>query len=380
MMRRALSPEELSDFIGAIYDCSLDPIRWAATFERITARLELHNSALAIQSMPTGDLMLVETTGMSPDYVARLFDYAADVAEIFNGLDYMINMPIGEPVTFSQIGDPRHWETSRYMQEWVIPQGIVDCAVINIARDTTTYSTLSLGRHGSAGLIGSFEVEAIRLLAPHLRRAVLISRVLDARSMVAASFASALDTLANAVVLVDRNLRIVHANRAGGSILSVADPLSAVGGQLRVRNPIAQGALEKAVREGEDDEASLGGRGISIPAPRGDGGPSVLHVLPLRYGSLRPGLVPSATAAIFVAPSGRLTLGESVAAPLFDLSPAEARVFAQMARGVTVAEASRTLGVATSTVRFHLLSIFEKTGAQRQADLIRLAESLSGLA
>ena len=51
-----------------------------------------------------------------------------------------------------------------------------------------------------------------------------------------------------------------------------------------------------------------------------------------------------------------------------------------MAEGETVAAASRALGINESTVRTHLLRIFEKTGTSRQADLVRLAASLTSVA
>ena len=379
-MRNELSPDELSDFIGAIYDCALDPSRWEPTLERVTARLDLCNSAVGIQAMPSGDPLLLVTTGMREDYVARLFDYGAEVIEVFGGIDYMNSIPVGEPVTFSRFGDQSLWETSRYMREWVTPQGIVDCAVITLARDSSTHSSLSLGRHGSAGLIGSLETDALRLLAPHLRRSVLISRVLEARSMVASTFASALDALSGGVILVDSELRVVHANLAGGRLLSAGDPLILASGRLSLRNPATQSALAKAVRDAGVNESGLGGRGLGIPAPRLDGGPSVLHVLPLRHGSMRPGLEPAATAAIFVAPAARASLSEDVVTLLFDLTPAEARVFACLANGDTVAGVAGVLGITGSTVRTHLLRIFAKTGTRRQSELIKLAGSLAAIA
>ena len=55
----------------------------------------------------------------------------------------------------------------------------------------------------------------------------------------------------------------------------------------------------------------------------------------------------------------------------------EARVFDLIARGLTPAEAAEKLGVGVSTVRTHLLHIFDKTGLRRQADLVRMAAGLA---
>lgn len=51
------------------------------------------------------------------------------------------------------------------------------------------------------------------------------------------------------------------------------------------------------------------------------------------------------------------------------LSPQETRICLHLVDGGSVATCAETLGVAESTVRTHLKSIFAKTGVRRQADL-----------
>ena len=63
---------------------------------------------------------------------------------------------------------------------------------------------------------------------------------------------------------------------------------------------------------------------------------------------------------------------------LYDLSPAETRVFELVCAAKRPAEIAGELGVAGSTVKSHLLRVFEKTGCRRQVDLVKLAASLSG--
>ena len=62
---------------------------------------------------------------------------------------------------------------------------------------------------------------------------------------------------------------------------------------------------------------------------------------------------------------------------LYDLTPAEARVFENVAAGETPAAIAKKLGVAASTVRTHLLHLFQKTGCQRQSELVKLGASMS---
>lgn len=57
---------------------------------------------------------------------------------------------------------------------------------------------------------------------------------------------------------------------------------------------------------------------------------------------------------------------------LYGLTEAEARVMAALTMGRTVEEIARDNGVRTSTVRAQVRTIFEKTGVNRQTDLVRL--------
>lgn len=64
---------------------------------------------------------------------------------------------------------------------------------------------------------------------------------------------------------------------------------------------------------------------------------------------------------------------------LFGLSPAEARLLPLLLHGSTPVEMAEGLGLKISTVRSQLSSIFAKTGATRQQDLIRLLGSVPPL-
>jgi DNA-binding CsgD family transcriptional regulator len=221
------------------------------------------------------------------------------------------------------------------------------------------------------------EISAARLLSPHLRRAVTINRLLDLKRVEAATFETTLNTLAVAVLLTDADLRVVHANAAAEAMLRAGDPIASRRGVLSAPAPIFA-ALAQAVRQAADNEAAIGKRGFGIPTLRASGEPCVLHVLSLTHGVLRPGLAPAATAAIFVAPAATPPLPPADAvASLFDLTASEARVFTHIASGLTQVETAKVLGVATSTVKTHLLNVFAKTGTRRQADLVRLAASLA---
>jgi len=266
------------------------------------------------------------------------------------------------------------FQEGRFYREWAEPQGFVDAANAVLEKSVASCAYLSVIRNQTQGMVDDAMRRRMGLIVPHVRRAVLISKVIDLKQAEAATFADVTDGLGAAMFLVDASARIVHANAAAQAMLASRDPIRTERGRLALRPAAVAAKLGIAVRQAANNEASK----HPIPALGANGAPYVLHVLPLNHDELRPGLAPSAAAAIFVAPPvSPMTAPNDALAALFDLTLAESHVFAQIAEGKTQAEIARALDIEIGTVKTHLLHIFAKTGTHRQADLVRLAASMA---
>lgn len=105
-----------------------------------------------------------------------------------------------------------------------------------------------------------------------------------------------------------------------------------------------------------------------------DGDNHIVDVLSLMGGARRQaGADYSAVAAVFVR-KAELELPHPVEALAkhYKLTAAEMRVLLATVEGGGVAEVSRTLGISEATVKTHLQRMFGKTGATRQAELVKL--------
>lgn len=379
-MAVSLSPEDVSEMIGWIYDCALDPERWPETLDRLKRGLGFTHATLSLHAMPAGAVLLNVTSGIPSPWLERIPDYSADIFELWGGARALAAQPLEQPLLLSEINSTVADGSCQnpYYLEWRKPQGLIDTITVGLARDSATVAAASLVRHERDGPIGAEEIDLVRLFVPHLRRAVTVSRILDARSVAAATFAAVLDATSAPILLVDGAMRRVHANSAGEAMLEERKPLALVGGIVSGASEGVNRALAAAVSQLCVDESGLGRKGLGVPARDARGGPCALHVLSLRRGALRPGLAPEAAAAILVsaAHAPQANVGEAVRA-LFDLTQAESRVFDQIVAGRTVAETASGLGVTVRTVRTHLAEVFAKTGTRRQAELVRLAASLA---
>jgi hypothetical protein len=183
-------------------------------------------------------------------------------------------------------------------KECLRPRGIIDATWLMVLRERDRIGSISLSRRESAGAVTDRDLQVIGVLAPHLRRAATISDVLNMQTIKIGTFESAFDLVQAGVLFVDRDCKIIHANRAARAMLENRSPIQSVDGELTTQMAQTAVALKKAVAV--VTEAAIGRMGIGIPVPQSDGGSAYIYVLPLMTGDTRSRLAPRASAAFFV--------------------------------------------------------------------------------
>jgi DNA-binding CsgD family transcriptional regulator len=374
------SVEKFSDLIGSIYDCVIAPEQWTDVLKDIRTAFGFATGVLSAYSLTNVRIGVNAASGTDPvpTMAQTSKEYVADIVEIWGGIERIRQYPLGEPIIRSQAVPEEIILGNRYHREWALPKGLFDAVGVALVREKTMIGNATFSQHVSDGAIEDEQVSGLRVLAPHIRRAVIISNLFDMKAVEAATFASTVEALTVGVVLVDEDAKIVHANAAADAMLTTNDPILARHGRVGVQSMATTTSLQSAIAQAAKDEAALGQKGIGIPILRESGDPLVIHVMPLRRGSERARLAQRATAALFVASaSGPPQMSHVALTQLYDLTPAEIRIFELICEGHTRDAISQLLGVSVATVKSHLLHVFEKTGCRRQVDLVRLAKSLT---
>jgi DNA-binding CsgD family transcriptional regulator len=376
-MADAQSPRVLSQLIGSIYDCVLDPSRWQRTLAEIMDAVECTSSILYVFDRCDEKFLMIKIAGIDERYWQPLMiEYGPDMHR-FVTADEASGRSIDEPRLMSQM--PRAVvERSRFIQEYLKPAEVIDLLSLHLLLTPTRVASLGMGRNKRKGPVAQHEIELAALLLPHLRRAVTISDVLDLRTIERARMTETLDALRCGVVLIDPHATILHANSAAEHLLRKADgPIQALGGKFVAKVPSAATELRAAIKLATQGEAGIGKTGLAIRMAEAGEEPIFGHVLPLTGGDLRTRLQPAAVAAVFIGVSPDNQDAANAAAAAFNLTPAETRVLASLLGGRTLAVTATTLGIAATTAKSHLENIFTKTGVSRQADLVRLATGLA---
>jgi DNA-binding CsgD family transcriptional regulator len=213
----------------------------------------------------------------------------------------------------------------------------------------------------------------MRLVVPHIRRALRIGRMIELQRSEAASVSDVLDGLKYGIFLVDNAGRILHANAVGGGLLEAGDLLRAVSGRAVLSDAAADQILQEAIT-GTDDDAGQSGKGIALSLLSRQSERYVAHMLPLTSGARRRnGTHYAAVSALFIRKATLETSSLSdIIGRAYKLTPTELRVLLAIVEVGGVPEVSEALGIAVTTVKTHLGRLFEKTGVDRQADLVKV--------
>jgi DNA-binding CsgD family transcriptional regulator len=366
---------QLSALIGSIYDAALDPRSWNEVLTRVIDFVDGHGAGLTSKNALSKYGNVHYPVGVDAGYVESYrqtyvyFDPTTtlplfDVDEIVNTVDLV-------PSDVFQEG--------RFYREWAQPQGLVDAANAVLEKSVTSCAYLSVIQNKQQPLADDAMRRRLALVVPHVRRAVLIGKVIDRHEAEAAMFADIADGIGAGLLLLGASACIVYANAAGHALLRAGDVLRTVGGRLVAADVTADLSLREAFAAAGDGDAAVGVKGIAVLLTSHPSAPCVAHVLPLTSGERRrAGMSCAAVAALFVrraaleAPSP-----PEVIAKTYKLTPTELRVLLAIVEVGGVPEVAGALGIAETTVKTHLGRLFEKTGTGRQADLVKVVAGFS---
>jgi DNA-binding CsgD family transcriptional regulator len=368
--------EQLSALIGDIYDAALDPALWVGVLAKCTRFVGGSAAALFSKdaASKTGDAAYY--FGIDPYYKKLYFERIIKFDPLTIGHFFA---EVEEPVAVADLIPYDEFIASRAYREWGRPQGIVDALNVALDKTPTSAAMFCVFRFEQDNRVDEAMRRRMRLIVPHMRRAVLIGRVIDLKTTEAATFADTLDVISAGMFLVDADGRIVHANTSGHAMLAECSLLSAAGGRLTAIDASADQALHDVFTAAGNGDAAIGVTGVAVPLVAASGERHVAHLLPLMSGARRrTGARYAAVAAVFVHKVAlEMPSPPEIIARSYRLTPTELRVLLAIVEVGGAPAVAEALGMGEVTVKFHLRNLFEKTGTHRQADLVKLVAGYS---
>jgi PAS domain-containing protein len=261
---------ELSALIATIYDAAIDPAAWGVALGKANSFARGAGAGIYAKDAvnKTGNIYF-DDGAIERRYVDLYFEKyikldPSTTQHYFGGID--------EPISTVDFIDYDEFTQTRFYREWARPQGLVDHVTSVLEKSSTSVALFGVFRNERQGLVGDEMRRRMRLIAPHVRRAVLISRLIDLKTAEAAAWADTLDGIRAGVILVDAAGRIVQSNGAGHALLTAGDVVHARDGRLGAPGAEADRALKDAVvaSAGGDAHLELGALRFRFLRPMSD--------------------------------------------------------------------------------------------------------------
>lgn len=294
--------------------------------------------------------------------------------------------PIGRWFSCEEHFDDAFAENNEFYRDYLIPMGgryLFGGKLHDDQRTTVLLGTIT--RVGRPPLTAD-EKSAFLRLADHIRKALDLGRELASRSNTLSVGAELLEKLRQPMILIDAHRRIAYRNRNAAALLGRRDVVQEQDGLLVCRDAESDVDFTMALRElalvpihGRSDMGEPADR-RAVRLLRRDGRSVAGTLLALRP-ELTLGTFGRAPQALFTVfePGAPVDVDPFILSTTFDLTPAEARIATMVVNGRSPDECATEMHVKISTVRSQLLSVYRKTGATGQADLVRMILSSTTL-
>jgi DNA-binding CsgD family transcriptional regulator len=351
--------------VDHIYAALLGETSWQDFLRKLSETLPGGGSTLFFHDADRRKGAFSLSGGIEP---SALDAYASYFSSINPWMTKAAVRPVGRGVVAEQMLPRAEFVRTEYYNEFARKNGMESAVGVTIIRDRGVSFMLSTMTSRADPDSNMAEAERLTRLAPHLRRAFkYYGRASHDRTVteVAAAALSVLDV----------------------GLLMLGD-----GGRVRTMTPGAARMMEEGVGLNVSAIGKLRGSKAAVDevitamTDRRLEGPHVSEVVAVgsrgrvRLTFIRVGKDKAATffegptVLVLIDPGHSPRSNAQAVGSAFDLTAAEHRIFAGIAAGQTLREIADNAGISYQTARVQLRRVFTKTGVNRQADLVRLAE------
>ncbi|MBR0757434.1 helix-turn-helix transcriptional regulator [Bradyrhizobium jicamae] len=355
---------KLDDVAARLSDVVLDPAGWTTFMDDLCSAVGATGAAMLQSDIRTEDIPRTESV---TEYFKKCYfpqnlhltdiRAARGVPRFLAGVDVIADDDLfGSEAEMMR--DPLYTSLGEFGLKWFAAVGF---------RAGPALWGLTIQRSPKEGMFGPDELKALSRLAGRLTEAATLSTAVG-RSAVA-GVTNALDLIQVAAIAVSRFGVIIGMNNQAQACLG--HDLAIRNNRLTLRDRHANVELARLI-----DQLCATSDLLTIPsAPiilrRIDKRPIVIQLQPVPPAARSPFL--GARAILLIRDlEGNVTFDQNLLATTFELTPAQARLAAKLARGDSLEDAAEDIGVAIATARNQLKAIFQKTGTHRQAELVAL--------
>jgi DNA-binding CsgD family transcriptional regulator len=362
--------------IRSVYDAAISPENWPRALVSVTEAIGGHKAMLSEQTPGAAGRSI--TSGLDVENASRL------LGEFETRLpDWIRAIPVGAPMRQSSMISDAAFRRSEFYNQTVRPIGGFYGMVAPLVLHPRRRAYFSVCRDLGAPDFSDDDLEAAKLIVPHLKTALEVQGRLEVANWQTQSVLDAITQLNVGVILFDAALRPVFVNPCAEAIAARHDGLllsrQAIAATLDLDTEGLRRVMKAALawhdvsRNGSVVATGTGAPVRCYLSRRPPRPPLVVCVVPLCTTGLTSEWNSDARAVLFVMePDSASGLEQMVLIETFQLTRREAALASSLARGIDLSDTAAQLGIGIGTARGYLKQVLDKTGTHRQAELVAL--------
>jgi DNA-binding CsgD family transcriptional regulator len=368
--RAAWTVPEFDRWVRLLYQGPTEATPWGRFLEEIRAQLDASFTTLVLRKPGLARRGLIINASIH----GALLPGEPSYSEQYYALCPFSELRPGEVFTADSLLGEEKWRRHSFYREYLQPLDIRYLLAANLRGEDGVECAFFVCRAHAARDFDTAERARVAVLLPHLQRAVSLHTTIDALDAERALYAGTIDRLDVGSAILDEDGCVLKHNSIAQRLFEAGDGIGLRGGRLQAGFAVDDKRLQKAIQATlEHYCAGALGRLEAVTVAR-NSSEIPLNVLlrPLAAHRGAEGSRQRPAVAVFVRdPASSPQSSREVLQRLFRLTPMEIEIALQLVAGLTLDEAAVAAGIAKNTARAHLRGIFAKTGATRQAVLVK---------
>jgi DNA-binding CsgD family transcriptional regulator len=356
--------ERYDDLVGLAYRGMAENRPWQAFVECLAEVADVRDASVTITTLRAPTNAVVVTSDHSPhltsSYMSEVF--ATDVMQAVN------DVQISKPTSISELMPVTRWTHSDLYEQYLKPFHIHRTLLIDVWRDPLMLVRLGVDRTTDQADFGRDERLLIERLAKHLANSMGLRAEMQSARVASQFYEHTMDQLGVAALFLNSAGQLVDANQTGSALLSQRDGLYLRGGKLVAgegRNNERLRGLLRALQTSASDAP----QGLRL---QDDGGQPLLEIVGRRLAHDN-ALDSQAPALVLLITTCREQIKQpcgNLLRDIYGFTGCEAHLAKLLIQGYSTQESATLLGVSINTVKTHLKGIFEKTGYNKQSQVV----------
>ncbi|MCO8090177.1 LuxR C-terminal-related transcriptional regulator [Acinetobacter pseudolwoffii] len=368
--------EQENNLIAKIYDAALLPALWLEVIEDIVSYTKSKSAIFTGLDQLNPGYDFVHTYNIPNESLAAYQD------ERIRVIDMKLHMPLWNDI---EMGDALNQNCQHYAErpgtdhyvfyeKCLKPTGV--CYLAGVLLDQGHYRWAVLGIHRAPEVqpFEQAELDFLRRISIHLRRALQIHRQISLIQQDNLNLYTLLEGLKTGIVLLDQNLCLSYSNPVAQQMIQQSSCLD-LDRHNHLKTHPSQQALEQLLASALLQDVALHteiGGALALKGP--DGQQLMLTAVPFKHFSPTPQLDEARhrIALLITDKNQHYSLSKAYLQQCYRLSNREFELCELLLNAYKLEEIAEHCGITLSSVRTYFKNIYEKTGCNSQIELMHL--------